>query len=35
MLPVDDDERSRHRLDVTSPSMRAVYFSNSSVSIAN
>ena len=35
VLPVDNDDRARHRRDVTSPSIRAVYFSNSSVSVAN
>jgi len=35
VLAVDDDDRGRHRREVTSPSMRAVYFSNSSVSTAN
>src|SRR5207248_10769590 len=35
VLPVDHDQRARHRRDVTSPSIRAVYFSNSSVSVAN
>ena len=35
VLTVDDHDRARHRRDVTSPSMRAVYFSNSSVSVAN
>ena len=34
VLPVDDDH-GPHRFVVTSPSIRAVYFSNSSVSIAN
>ena len=35
VLAVDDRECARHRRDVTSPSIRAVYFSNSSVSVAN
>jgi hypothetical protein len=35
VLPVDDHESSLHRRDVTSPSILAVYFSNSSVSTAN
>src|SRR6185437_14311412 len=34
VLPVDHDERPHPRV-VTSPSIRAVYFSNSSVSIEN
>src|SRR5205085_9867156 len=34
VLAVDDDDRS-HRRAVTSPSIRAVYFSNSSVSTRN
>jgi hypothetical protein len=34
VLAVDDDDRL-HRFAVISPSMRAVYFSNSSVSVAN
>ena len=34
VLSVDDDH-GPHRFVVTSPSIRAVYFSNSSVSIAN
>src|SRR5437588_279517 len=34
VLPVDDDDRF-HRRAVTSPSIRAVYFSNSSVSTRN
>ena len=35
VLSVDHHEGRSHRRDVTSPSIRAVYFSNSSVSIAN
>ncbi len=35
VLSVDDHESRRHRREVTSPSIRAVYFSNSSVSTAN
>ena len=35
VLAVDHDQGPRHRREVTSPSIRAVYFSNSSVSIAN
>ena len=34
VLPVDDRERSQLR-DESSPSIRAVYFSNSSVSVEN
>ena len=35
VLSVNDDKRPRHDRVVTSPSIRAVYFSNSSVSIEN
>ena len=35
VLAVDDRERARHERVVTSPSIRAVYFSNARVSVEN